>query len=129
MSLIFILTNPFQCYLSLSVWCVYMFIYNISISIICVSKDKPSLIASNQQIYDFYMWIFEKKRYCGKLIFDITKLFIKSFNVSCCEHITGDVNNIYMGVSVYWLLSVLCVFVCVCVWYQIRVLVKNHIMC
>ena len=54
-SLIFILTNPFQCYLSLSVWCVrVLFIYTISISIICVSKDEPSLIASNQQIYDIY---------------------------------------------------------------------------
>ena len=54
-SLIFILTNPFQCYLSLSVWCVrVLFIYTISISIICVSKDEPSLIASNQLIYDFY---------------------------------------------------------------------------
>ena len=54
-SLIFILTNPFQCYLSLSVWCVrVLFIYTISISIICVSKDELSLAASNQQIYDFY---------------------------------------------------------------------------
>ena len=48
-SLIFILTNPFQCYLSLSVWCVrVLFIYTISISIICVLKDKLSLAASNQ---------------------------------------------------------------------------------
>ena len=54
-SLIFILTNSFQCYLSLSVWCVrVLFIYTISISIICVSKDELSLAASNQQIYDFY---------------------------------------------------------------------------
>ena len=29
-----------------------------------------------------------------------------------------------MGVSAYWPLSVLCMF---CVWYQIQVLVKNHI--
>ena len=67
-SLIFILTNPFQCYISLSVWCVrVLFIYTISISIICVSQEKPSLIVSNQQIYDFYKYIiFEKKRHYGK---------------------------------------------------------------
>ena len=54
-SLIFMLTNPFQCYLSLSVWCVcVLFIYTISIRIICVSQEEPSLIVSNQQIYDFY---------------------------------------------------------------------------
>ena len=34
-----------------------------------------------------------------------------------------------MGVSVYWTLGVLCVFIRVPVWYQIRVLAKNHIMC
>ena len=50
--LIFILTNPFQCYLSLSVVCVFLFIYIISIGIICVSQEEPSLIASNQQMYD-----------------------------------------------------------------------------
>ena len=56
-SLVFILTDSFQCYLSLSVCCVcvfVLFIYTISISIICVSYEEPSLIASNQQMYDFY---------------------------------------------------------------------------
>ena len=68
-SLLFILTNPFQCYLSLSVWCVcvywgvhvcacvcvcVLFIYTIFISIICVSEEEPSLKASNQQIHYFY---------------------------------------------------------------------------
>ena len=55
----FFLTNFFQCYLSLNVWCVcvcvcFLFIYTISISIICLSLEELSLIASNQQIYDFY---------------------------------------------------------------------------
>ena len=54
-SLIFILINSSQCYLSLSVWCVrVLFIYTISIRIICVSQEEPSLIVSNQQIYHFY---------------------------------------------------------------------------
>ena len=67
-SLILIQTNPFQCYLSVSVWCMcVLFIYTISISIICASLEEPSLIASNQQIYDCYNWIiFQKKRHCGK---------------------------------------------------------------
>ena len=44
-----------------------LFIYIIPISIICVWQEKPSLIASNQQICDFYKWvIFEKKNHCGK---------------------------------------------------------------
>ena len=46
--------HSFQCYLSLSVWCVcVLFIYTISISII-VSQEESSLIASNEQIYNFY---------------------------------------------------------------------------
>ena len=31
-----------------------VFIYTISISIVCVSQEEPSLIVSNQQMYDFY---------------------------------------------------------------------------
>ena len=53
-SLTFILTSSFQCYLSLSVWCACLFIYSTSIIIICVSQEEPSLIASNQQAFDFY---------------------------------------------------------------------------
>ena len=73
--LIFILTNPFQFYLSLSVWCVclcvcvcVLFIYTISISIPCISWEELSLMESNQQIYDFYKWVvFEKQRQFGTL--------------------------------------------------------------
>ena len=58
--------------------CVYdLFIYTISISIIWVLQEETSLIASNQQIYNFYKWIiFEKKRHYGKEIIDISELFI-----------------------------------------------------
>ena len=65
LSLIFILTNPFQCYLSVSGWCVCVcvfLIYTISISILCVSWEEPSLNESDQQICDFYKSkIFESK--------------------------------------------------------------------
>ena len=62
-SFIFILTNPFQCYLSLIVWSVcvcvcVLFIYTISISIICVSQEQPTLTASNQQTWFPYYYIF-----------------------------------------------------------------------
>ena len=33
--------------------CVYFCIYTIFVSIICVSQEEPSLIASNQQIMTF----------------------------------------------------------------------------
>ena len=43
--------HSFQCYLSLSVWCVcVLFIYTIFISIICVSQEELCLTASNEQI-------------------------------------------------------------------------------
>ena len=60
---IFILTNPFQCYLSLSVWYVcFVYLHHFYQYYL-----EPSLIATNQQIYNFYKWIiFEKKRLCGK---------------------------------------------------------------
>ena len=76
-SLLFILTLSSVIFLWVFGVCMCVrFFYNISISIICVSKDKLSLIESNQQIYDFYKWIFEKKRHRGKSIFDIKELFL-----------------------------------------------------
>ena len=54
-SLIFMLTNQFQSYLSLS----------ISMSIICVSQEETCFTESNQQIYDFHKWIIFEKT-CGK---------------------------------------------------------------
>ena len=82
-SLIFILTDPFQCYLSLSAWgvcvcvccvcvcvCVCMCVFCLFtpfLSVLFVSQEVPSLIASYQLINDFHMRIiFEKKRHCGK---------------------------------------------------------------
>ena len=39
-----------------------LFIYTILISIILVLQEERGLIASNEQVYDFYKWvIFEKK--------------------------------------------------------------------
>ena len=95
-STIFIITNRFQYFLSLRAWCMcvcVLFIYTISISIIRVSWEESSLVTSNQQIYDFYKWIiFEKKRHCGKYIFDIIELLIQSrkfmlwAHTSWCEY-------------------------------------------
>ena len=49
-------TNPFQSDLSASVWCVFFFIWHHFYQYynICVSQKETSLIASNQQIHDFY---------------------------------------------------------------------------
>ena len=109
----------FQCYLFLNVLvclrvCI-LFICTISISIFCVSQEELSLIASNQQIYDFYKWvIFEKKIHWGKQIFDISELFSVTQIASVGKYQMVLI-YIYMAVSVYWPLSVLCVFVCMCV--------------
>ena len=50
-SFIFILSNPFQ---SESEWRFVFSLYTVSISILCVSWQEPSLIESSQQICDFY---------------------------------------------------------------------------
>ena len=85
-SLIFILTNPFHV---IFLWLFDVLYYHF------VLQEEASLIASNQQTYDFYKWIiFEKKRHSGKEIFDISELFIKFNKDSCFELITG-------GVSIY----------------------------
>ena len=66
-----------MCVVCVCVCACDLFIYTIFISIICVSKNELSLIASNKQIYHFYKGItFEKKRHCKKQIFDISELFI-----------------------------------------------------
>ena len=87
-----------------------LFIYTISLSIICVSQAEPGLIASsNQQIYDFV-----KKNTLWKVNFNIRELVcvIQIPAVSICQVM---LMYIYMGVSVYWPLSVLYIFVCICV--------------
>ena len=52
-SLIFIPSSHFQCYLSLGNLCV-LFIYTISIIIVYVSQKELSFVSSNKQMYDFY---------------------------------------------------------------------------
>ena len=46
-------------------------------------------------------------------------------NVTQVDAVCMGLVYIYMGVSVYWPFSVLCVFVCV--FYQIRLLAKKHV--
>ena len=89
--------------------CVLL-IYTISIT--CVSQEEPTLIACNQQVYDFYKWIIE----CNK--------------GSCCEHVTDGANiYLYGYISLLALKHAMCLLVFMYAWYQIRVPVKNHIMC
>ena len=63
----------------------FLFIYTISISIICVSQEELNLIASNEQIYDFYNRAFLKRH------------FIQCNADSCCEYMTDDVNTYLYG--------------------------------
>ena len=73
---IFILINPFQCYLSECLMCVcvcvfvcVLFIYTISISIICVSLEERGLIASNQQIWPLQLNNFWTEKVLWKVNF------------------------------------------------------------
>ena len=86
-----------------------LLIYTISISILCVLWEGPSLIQSNQQICDFYkLVIFKKERHYGTMQ--------SKFLISANEHITGCVNiYLYECVSLLALICVVCDFVCVCV--------------
>ena len=69
-SLIFILINPFQCYLSECLVCVCVLsICNISISIVCFSREELTLIESNQQIHDFCKRVIYKAKALWKLHF------------------------------------------------------------
>ena len=100
-----------------------LFIYTISISIICVSEGELSLIASNEQIYNFCKWVIFEKKKLWKVSFDISELFsvIQIAAVSTWQLV---LIYIYMVVSVYIYmavsLSVLCIFVCMCVKYIAR---------
>ena len=77
--------------------CVFLFKYTISTSIICVSLKELTLIASNQQIYDFYKWeILEKKKHCESKFL----ISIQCNTDSCCEditYITGSINMYLYG--------------------------------
>ena len=103
-----------------------LFIYTISISVICVSQAEPSLTASNQQIYYFYKCIiFLKRRHCRNKISDIIGLFIHYNKGSCCEHVTGGI-NIYLDGCISVLALEYVVYLCVlCVWYQMWVPAKK----
>ena len=53
-SLIFILTNPFQCYLSLSVWCMFVFCLFTPFVAVYLCFKEPSLIVL-QHLINRYM--------------------------------------------------------------------------
>ena len=94
-----------------------LFIYTISISILCVSREELSLIKSNQQTCDFYKWAIRKYLISANNSFSVN-------TDSCCEHITGGV-NIYLYGCVSLLAPVCAVCLCMFVWYQIRLLAKK----
>ena len=78
-SLIFILTNPFQWYLSERLVCVCVLcIYTISISTVFVSREDLTLIESNQQIYDFCRRVIYK----AKGIVEIKFLISANYSLS-----------------------------------------------
>ena len=105
-----------------------LFIYTISISILCVSRKKPSFTAFN--------WVTSEKQDIVELCkvnCYIRKLCIPYNTHSCCEHIAGC-DNIYLygclSLSAHVCAVPFCMYcLCVCVrmgvWYQITVLIKT----
>ena len=83
LSLIFILTNPFQPHLSLSEWWCVFCLFTPYLLIFFVFHGKNlSCIESNQQIYDFYKSvIFEKRRDRGTLYSNFLMSANYSFNL------------------------------------------------
>ena len=112
-----------------------MLFFSESLVRVCVFRlltllfEELSLIASNQQIYDLCKW---KDIVEGNFLVPVNYPF-NIIKDSCCEHIAGGVNIYLYGCVILsrfesiGSLSVRRVFVCV--WYQIRVLAKNDIMC
>ena len=106
----------------------FLCVYNISFRILCVSFEEINLIEFNQLICDFHKSvIFEQPRHC-KLCKVIFWLFIECNKDSCCEHKTGGV-NIYLHRYICHFIGPCLCCICLLVWYQIRVLGKNHVIC
>ena len=106
-SFIFILTNPFQCYLSLSFWCVCM----------CVCMYVCGLFVYTTSV----LTVFHRKNLVLQHLIN--------------RYMTSTMNNFWKDIveSKFLISENYSECACVCVvcvmWYQIRVPVKNHITC
>ena len=69
--------------------------------------------------------IFIKRRHCGKLMLDISELF-SVIQIAAVGTWHVVVVYIYMGVSVYWSLCVLGIFVCMCAWSNQTTIKKRN---
>ena len=87
--------------------CVLL-IYTISLSILCVSKERFNLVESNQQTYTYTSGQFLKSKdivHLCKVNFCISKLFTECNTVSCCVLMTGGA-NMYLYVHLSLLVPV-----------------------
>ena len=66
-----------------------LFIYTISISILCVSQEELNLIESKD------ISLLQVKNFWKANIFDVSKLFIQYNTNSCCEYVAVGI-NIYL---------------------------------
>ena len=102
-SLIFILTNCWQCYLSLSVWCecVCLVYLHHFCQYLCVSWEELSLIESNQQIYDCNKWVILKSKDIVESKFSIPTNLFNIVQIAAVSTQQVVLIYIYMVVSVY----------------------------
>ena len=79
-SLIYVLTNPFQCYLSECLVCMCVFClftpFSSVLLVFSVSWEELTLIKSNQKIHDFYKWV----TFRSKDIVESTFLILASYS-------------------------------------------------
>ena len=96
-----------------------LFIYNISISIVCVPWEEFTVIESNQQKTEYFLKrknIVESKF----LIQNFWYRIIDSIAINnCCKHITGGV-KIYLYGCISLVVSECAVLFFVSMWYQIK---------
>ena len=91
-----------------------LFIYTISISFIFFSKEELSLIA-NRCTASTSKWFLKRKDMLESEFFISVNYSFSVIQIAAVSTWQVVLMYIYMGVLVYWPLSVKCVFVCMCV--------------
>ena len=112
--LFFIITKPFQCYFfEYLVRVCFVYLHYFHWYCLC--------FMSRTYLYWIWSWLLQLGIFKNAKTFVESKFLISANYLSSVIHIANVSTYLlvlrYRGVSVYWPLSALCVFVCVSVWY------------
>ena len=101
-----------QCYISLSVWCVFCsFTSFLSVLFVFHRKSLVLLHLMNRYTTSTTEYFRKRKYIVEKEIFDISELF-SVIQIAVVSTWQIMLIYIYMGVSVYWSVSMLVILVC-----------------